>query len=347
MKLIEFDYELPPELIAQVPLPQRDGARMLALDRATGRVEHRMVADIPQFLEPGDLLIFNDTRVVPARLFGKRPSGGEVECLVLRAIGATTAHCLIRSGAKKIGLEFNLQDWAVAKVVSELTEVQGAFLVEFSFKEAKGFDELLERAGKLPLPPYVHREADIIDKERYQTIYARASGSVAAPTAGLHFTPELLAAVEARGVDIAFLTLHVGIGTFRPITVEEIEGHSMHEEDFFVPRETIEKIKRAKSRGGRVVAVGTTTVRTLESLARQAGAVLPQGNFQGKTNLFLRPGEEFLLVDKMITNFHQPCSSLLVMVSTFAGVNKIKFAYEEAIRKKYRFHSYGDAMFIS
>jgi S-adenosylmethionine:tRNA ribosyltransferase-isomerase len=277
---------------------------------------------------------------------GKRETGGEVECLVLQPIGKNQAHCLIRSGAKKAGLTFRIQDWASAKVISLAEDIAGVFLVEFSFERVSGIDELLEKAGSLPLPPYIHRKADLLDQERYQTIYARAKGSVAAPTAGLHFTPSLLAKIRELGVEIAFVTLQVGIGTFRPITADKVEDHVMHEEPYIVPQDTIQKIKQTKSNGGRVIAVGTTSVRSLEAMAREINGHFPVDNFESKTNLFIKPGSNFLLVDCMITNFHQPKSSLIVMVSAFAGTDKIKFAYQEAIQKRYRFNSYGDAMFI-
>lgn len=340
MKTSDFYYELPPELIAQTPLERRDSSRLLVLDRKTGAMEHRHFFNIQEYLQPGDTLVLNDSRVLPARLFGHRvPTGGAAELLLLQDMGAGQWECLARPGRKlKPGQALSFGDGELtATVVEDLQE--GKKLVQFHFTGI--FLELLEHLGKMPLPPYI--KAELKDSERYQTVYSRVSGSAAAPTAGLHFTKELLQKIQNQGVDLAYITLHVGLGTFRPVSAQEVTDHHMHSELCMVSEETATLLNQTRSRGGRIICVGTTSCRTLESL------VEPDGTFAAKsawTNIFIYPGYQFRAMDALITNFHLPESTLVMLVSAFAGREHILEAYRTAVEMKYRFFSFGDAMLI-
>lgn len=340
MKTHDFYFELPPELIAQTPLERRDGSRLLVLDKATGETEHRHFYDLPEYLRPGDCLILNNSRVLPARLLGHRvPGGGACEILLLIDKGDNVWECLVRPGKKlRKGARVSFGDGELtAEIVDELPD--GNRLVRFEYQGI--FLEVLERLGKMPLPPYIKEELQ--DSERYQTVYSRVTGSAAAPTAGLHFTKELMAEVERRGVSIGFVTLHVGLGTFRPVKAEEIEDHEMHSEFCMVPEETAKIVTETKRNGGRVIAVGTTSCRTLESFALEDGS-LPVTS--GWTNIFIYPGYKFKCIDALVTNFHLPESTLIMLVSALAGRENILNAYNEAVKQRYRFFSFGDAMFI-
>ncbi|HHV79984.1 MAG TPA: tRNA preQ1(34) S-adenosylmethionine ribosyltransferase-isomerase QueA [Firmicutes bacterium] len=338
MRTDEFDYDLPEELIAQEPAEPRDSSRLMVLKRRTGEVDHRVFCDLPVLLNPGDLLVMNDSRVIPARLFGYRRGGGKTEVLLLRDMGDGVWECLVRPGNKvRPGSTLSFSDGEVTAEVLSKTDAGGR-LVRFSSRAP--LEEALERIGKVPLPPYIKRDID--DPERYQTVYAKVKGSAAAPTAGLHFTRKLLDEVEAKGIGISFITLHVGIDTFRPVREEEIEQHVMHSEVYTVPPEVVEKIRSTKRAGGRVVAVGTTVVRSLES-ASASGELKPSS---GWTSLFIYPGYKFKTVDCLITNFHLPRSTLLMLVCAFAGKELVLRAYREAVDKRYRFFSFGDAMLI-
>ncbi len=349
MKAVDFDYDLPPELIAQEPAERRDGARMMVLDRAARAIEHRRFTDLPAYLRAHDLLVANDTRVIPARLFGRKAkagTGGKVEFLLLEETEPGVWDALMRSRRRpKAGEQVILDgDLAVATVLEdgELGRVKVRMESEIPWLE------VLDRIGQTPLPPYIQRkeatpERRAADKLRYQTVFAREPGAVAAPTAGLHFTPEVLARLAAIGVGKATVTLHVGIGTFRPVAVENVEEHKMDFERWRIPEEAARKVAAAKSAGGRVVAVGTTSVRTLESAAARPEGF---GAGQGRTDLFIHPPYEFKVVDAMVTNFHLPKSTLIMMISAFAGREFTLEAYREAIRERYRFYSYGDCMLI-
>lgn len=338
MRRTDFDFELPAELIAQHPLTQRSAGRLLWLE-GTG-CRDRRVADLPALLRDGDLLVFNDTRVIKARLFGRKASGGQVEVLVERIDGARRARVQLRaSRSPKPGarLCFGDDDWPVgAEVVGRERDF---FVVEFDHD----VDAVLERLGRLPLPPYIEHPADAVDAERYQTIWACSPGAVAAPTAGLHFDAALLAALHGRGIRTATLTLHVGAGTFMPVRVDDLSQHVMHEERYTVPRALIDAVDATRARDGRVVAVGTTSLRALESCADADGR-LREG--EAVTRLFITPGYRFRVVDRLFTNFHLPQSTLLMLVSAFAGIERIRAAYRHAIEQRYRFFSYGDAMLI-
>lgn len=344
MKLSDFDYPLPDERIAQEPLSSRDASKLLVLGRESGIVEHRFFHDFPDLLRPNDLLVLNRTKVLPVRLLGTRDTGGKVECFVLEALGRTQAHCLVRSSAEKKGLRFRLESGEGATVLGPSARDPGQFLVEFDLEANDSVRDLMLRSGHMPLPPYIRRPDADSDSVRYQTVFAEKEGSVAAPTAGLHFTNEILDRIKAKGVEIAKVTLHVGLGTFLPIKTENIDQHKMHGEWFEVSEPAAKAIAKAKSEGRRIVAVGTTSVRTLESYARMAKMGEP---FSGETKLFLQPGESFLLVGGIFTNFHQPKSTLLVLMSAFAGRERIFGAYSAALREQYRFLSYGDGMFVS
>jgi S-adenosylmethionine:tRNA ribosyltransferase-isomerase len=345
----DFDYELPTELIAQTPPERREDARLLVLDRATGAVAHRGIVDLPDLLRPGDLLVVNDTRVIPARLLARRSTGGQVEVFLLgpsaEAPGSWTA--LVRAGGSIQAGEELAIDGADAGVRLLRRVAAGTWLVEATDGDLSA---LMERAGRMPLPPYVRRERDdpraALDRERYQTVFARAPGAVAAPTAGLHLTDALFARLAARGVGVARVTLHVGLGTFKPIDAENVEDHVMHEERYEVPKETADAVRRMRAAGGRVVAVGTTSVRTLEAAAAASADGLPAAG-PGATSLFISPGRQFRVVDALLTNFHLPRSTLIVLVSAFAGRERVLAAYREAVAKRYRFFSYGDAMLVS
>ncbi len=349
MKVSEFDYDLPPELIAQEPAANRDEARMLVLDRAARTIEHRFFADLPAYLRAGDLLVVNDTRVIPARVFGRKAkpgTGGKVEFLLLEEIEPGIWDALMRSRRRpKVGEQVILdEDLAVATVLAdgELGRVK------MRLESALPWLEVLERIGQTPLPPYISRQAAsperrAADKVRYQTVFAREPGAVAAPTAGLHFTPAVLDRLAAGGVARAAVTLHVGIGTFRPVSAETVAEHRMDFERWRIPADTAAKVAAAKAAGGRVVAVGTTSVRTLESAAARLEGF---GAGQGRTDLFIYPPYDFKVVDALVTNFHLPKSTLIMMISAFAGREFVLAAYREAIRERYRFYSYGDCMLI-
>ncbi len=346
MRLSEFDYDLPPDRIAQVPAARRDGSRLLALDRSTGAARHLAFRDLPDALRPGDLLVVNDTRVRPARLRGTKETGGRIEMLLLEpGDGDGVWRCLLDASRPPArGSRLVFPEGLVA-TVGERSEASWTVSLE---AEEGSVIAAVERAGEVPLPPYIRRsEKDpraAEDRERYQTMFARETGSAAAPTAGLHFTPEVVDALERKGIALATVTLHVGIGTFLPIRTEDLDGHRMHEEAFRDPDATASAISRTRRQGGRVVAVGTTTVRTLETRARNDGSVAPG---EGRSDLFIRPGHRFRAVDGMLTNFHLPRSTLLVLVCAFAGRERVLAAYREAIERGYRFYSYGDAMLVA
>lgn len=340
MKTSDFNYELPPELIAQTPIQRRDASRLLVLDKNTGAWQHRHFYDLPEYLRPGDCLILNNSRVLPARLLGHRlPGGGACEVLLLIDRGQKTWECLVRPGKRmRTGAKLSFGDGELtAEVVEELPG--GNRLVRFDYEGI--FLEVLEKLGKMPLPPYIKEELQ--DQERYQTVYSRVNGSAAAPTAGLHFTQELLERVTAMGVKIGYVTLRVGLGTFRPVKEDEIEGHEMHSEYCIIPQETADLINETRKNGGRVICVGTTSCRTIESWAAEDGTMTASA---GWTDIFIYPGYRFKVMDALITNFHLPESTLIMLVSALAGREHILAAYREAVREKYRFFSFGDAMFI-
>ncbi|MCQ4771348.1 tRNA preQ1(34) S-adenosylmethionine ribosyltransferase-isomerase QueA [Intestinimonas massiliensis] len=340
MKTSDFYYDLPPELIAQTPLEQRDGSRLLTLDKRTGETGHGHFYDLPRLLRPGDCLVMNDSRVLPARLLGRRePTGGAAEVLLLVDRGDQVWECLVRPGRKvKPGTRLSFGDGALTAEVLETLE-GGNRLIRFDYEGI--FLETLERLGKMPLPPYIKEELN--DPERYQTVYSRQVGSAAAPTAGLHFTRELLDQIQAMGVSLCYVTLHVGLGTFRPVKEDEITDHEMHAEYCMIPQETADIINRTKQTGGRVVCVGTTSCRTIESWAGEDGTLKASA---GWTDIFIYPGYRFKVLDALVTNFHLPESTLVMLVSALAGREHILAAYEEAVRERYRFFSFGDAMFI-
>ena len=339
LKKSDFYFDLPSELIAQTPLERRDASRLLCLDKQSGEWEHRHFYDLPDLIRPGDCLVMNDSRVIPARLFGTRPTGGSVEVVLLRDLGGGDWECLTRPGRKTPpGTELSFGEGELTAQVVR-AEPDGNKILHFRFEGI--FLEILEKLGQMPLPPYIKEKLN--DPERYQTVYSRDPGSAAAPTAGLHFTKELLRALSEKGVEQAFVTLHVGLGTFRPVKEDNIEDHPMHSEFCMIPEETAEKINRARASGGRIISVGTTSCRTLESFAREDGTV-PASS--GWTDIFIYPGYRFKAVDALITNFHLPESTLIMLVSALAGREHILAAYEEAVREKYRFFSFGDAMFI-
>jgi S-adenosylmethionine:tRNA ribosyltransferase-isomerase len=345
MRLSDFDYELPPDLIAQTPPATRGGSRLLCVDPAPSGLVDRQFADLPSLLAPGDLLVFNDTRVIKARLFGRKATGGQVEVLVERVLSDHEALVHLRaSKPPKPGmvLVFGSADDPVS---ATMIERRGA-LFRLAFAAGHRVLDVLERHGEVPLPPYIERKAELLDASRYQTVFAREPGAVAASTAGLHFDEPLLAALDARGVNRAFLTLHIGAGTFQPVRNDDLANHVMHHEAWSLPQQTVDAIERTRAAGGRVIAVGTTVVRTLETVA--AGS--PDGSLSagsGETDLFITPGFHFRVVDRMITNFHLPKSTLLMLVSAFAGTDTIRHAYRHAVEQRYRFFSYGDAMLLT
>ena len=384
MKKSDFWFDLPEELIAQTPIERREQSRLLCLDRYSGQTSHRHFFELPELLHPGDCLIMNDSRVLPARLLGKKETGGAVEIVLLRDTGDNVWECMTRPGKKtKIGTRIVFGNGELTAVVTD-EAAGGNRLIKFSYSGV--FLEVLERLGKMPLPPYIHE--DLADSERYQTVYSQPYGSAAAPTAGLHFTIELLEEIRARGVELCYITLHVGLGTFRPVRADIVEDHDMHAEYFTITGETAEKINRIKSDGGRIIAVGTTSCRALESCASHTtqgrgnsesgirnlesaktmlesltptqkiqhsafsiphsqGAVPCIMPFSGFTDIFIYPGYEFKFIDGLITNFHLPESTLIMLVSAFAGRENVLKAYDEAIRERYRFFSFGDAMLIT
>lgn len=341
MLLSDFDYELPSQLIAQHPPAERGQSRLLVIPRAGGPCQHRGFSELPAYLRPGDCLVLNDTKVIPARLVGYRPTGGQAEVLLLRPLAEGLWEALVRPGRR-------LRAGQTVEVSAELSieimgEAAGGLRTVRLHHEGELLP-LLDRVGLMPLPPYIHRDTpEPEDRDRYQTVYAATPGAAAAPTAGLHFTPELLATLEAQGVGIERLTLHVGLGTFRPVTVERLEDHVMHEEWYSLPATVAERLNRVRAAGGRLVAVGTTVVRTLETLADEQGLIHPG---EGQTRLFITPGHVFRATDMLLTNFHLPRSSLLVLVSAFAGRERVLAAYREAIAEQYRFFSYGDATLL-
>lgn len=339
MNKSDFNFYLPEELIAQTPLEKRDTSRLLHMNKKTGELEHGHFYDIKKYLKPGDCLVLNDSRVLPARLIGARPTGGAVELVLLKDLGNSCWECLSRPGRKtKPGQEIIFGDGELKATVQSVTD-GGNRIVKFEFEGI--FLEVLERLGKMPLPPYIKEELQ--DSERYQTVYSKELGSAAAPTAGLHFTKELLSEIEAMGVKICFVTLHVGLGTFRPVKAENIEEHDMHSEFCIVSEETAKAVNETKAAGGRIVAVGTTSCRTLESFTTADGVLQATS---GWTNIFIYPGYTFKCIDALITNFHLPESTLIMLVSALAGRENVLNAYNTAVKEKYRFFSFGDAMFI-
>ena len=340
LKTSDFDFELPERLIAQTPLQRRDGSRLLTLDKTTGQTGHFHFYDLPRFLRPGDCLVLNDSRVLPARLIGHRPTGGACEVLLLVDKGDKCWECLVRPGRKlRTGAQVIFGNGELTATVEEEL-ADGKRLVRFAYEGI--FLEILEHLGKMPLPPYI--KAELQDNERYQTVYSKVVGSAAAPTAGLHFTPELLRQVEEMGVKLCYVTLHVGLGTFRPVKAEDIQDHEMHAEFCMVSRETAEIINQTKRQGGRVICVGTTSCRTIESFAAEDGTMTERS---GWTNIFIYPGYRFKVLDGLVTNFHLPQSTLIMLVSALAGREHVLAAYREAVEKEYRFFSFGDAMLIT
>ena len=339
MKTSDFYYDLPEELIAQTPLEKRDTSRLLALDRVSGQIRHEHFYDIIDHLNPGDCLVMNDSRVLPARLLGHRPTGGAVEVLLLRDLGNKHWECLCKPGRKmQVGNQVIFGNGELTATVVEVQET-GNRVVEFHYQGI--FLEVLERLGKMPLPPYI--KAELADQERYQTVYSRAVGSAAAPTAGLHWTNELLDKARAKGVKTAFVTLHVGLGTFRPVKAEDISDHHMHSELCMISGETAQLLNETKANGGRIICVGTTSCRTLESLVKEDGTFEAASKW---TEIFIYPGYTFKAMNGLITNFHLPESTLVMLVSAFAGREHVLHAYEEAVKERYRFFSFGDAMCI-
>jgi len=340
LKVSDFDYYLPEELIAQHPVQKRDMSRLLVYDRSTKQVQHRIFKDIGEYLKEGDCLVINDTRVMPARLYGKREdSGSSVEFLLLERLENNRWEVLVKPGKRaRIGTSFIFADGLLKAKVLDIGK-EGERIVEFVYIGI--FEEILDKIGNIPLPPYIHE--DLEDKNRYQTVYARHLGSAAAPTAGLHFTEELLERLVKNGVNIAKVTLHVGLGTFRPVKTDKVEEHSMHAESYFVSQEAADIINQCRGKGGRIVAVGTTSARTLESVADDNGIIHAGG---GKTDIFIYPGYRFKGVDVLITNFHLPKSTLLMLVSAFMGREEALRVYNIAVKERYRFFSFGDAMMI-
>ncbi|WP_119394213.1 tRNA preQ1(34) S-adenosylmethionine ribosyltransferase-isomerase QueA [Salinibius halmophilus] len=338
MNVTDFDFQLPDELIASEPTAKRTDSRLLTLGWDRTPVAHKKFTDIEDLLEPGDLLIFNNTKVIPARLHGQKASGGKVEVMIERLINERTALAFIRSNKSvKLGTELFLANGEISVTVKDRRD--NLFIIEFASADILA---QLDAHGEIPLPPYMKREAADADKERYQTVYAKEAGAVAAPTAGLHFDDELLAKLANKGIEQAFVTLHVGAGTFLPVKVDDVKDHVMHSEWLRVPQETVDAIQACKARGGKVIAVGTTSVRSLETAAQSGGLKA----FEGETNIFIYPGFTFNVIDGLLTNFHLPQSTLIMLVSAMAGKDRILSAYNEAVKEQYRFFSYGDAMFI-
>lgn len=337
MDVTDFDYDLPKELIAQTPVEPRDSSRLLVMDKNTGELEHRHFYNLPEYLKPGDLLVFNDTRVIPARLHGFKTTGAHVEVFLLTRKNATDWEVLVKPGKKlQKGAQIKFSDELSCEILD--TTDFGGRIARFHYDGI--FEEILDRLGETPLPPYIHEK--LKDKERYQTVYNRERGSAAAPTAGLHFTKELLKKIKDMGVEEVFVTLHVGLGTFRPVNESRVEDHKMHKEFYTVSQEAADAINKAKREGRRIIAVGTTSVRTLES-AGASGVMKAGGNW---TNIFIYPGYQFKFVDALVTNFHLPQSTLVMLVSALSSREKILHAYQVAVENRYRFFSFGDAMFI-
>ena len=339
MNVSDFYYDLPEELIAQTPIEKRDESRLMVLNRANQTIEHKTFKDIIDYLEPGDCLVRNNTKVIPARLYGKKATGAKIEFLLLNRIEGDIWECIVRPGHKlKPGTEVEFGDGILKAKVLDVME-GGTRKVEFKYEGI--FNEILDKIGLMPLPPYIHES--LKDNDRYQTVYAKYEGSAAAPTAGLHFTPELFEKIKAKGIDVANVTLHVGIGTFRPVKVENVEEHHMHSEHFYIKQEDADKINNAKKNGKRVIAVGTTSCRVLETIADENGMVKPT---EGDTQIFIYPGYKYKCLDGLVTNFHLPESTLIMLVSALAGRDYIMKAYKEAVKQRYRFFSFGDAMLI-
>lgn len=340
MKVTDFNYDLPEELIAQVPIEKRDESRLMILDRDKKTIEHKVFKDILDYLKPGDCLVRNNTKVIPARLYGvKEETGANVEFLLLHRIEGDIWEVMVRPGKKLMpGVKVSFGDGILKAEILEKLD-GGSRKVKFEYDGI--FNEILDRIGLMPLPPYIKER--LKEKNRYQTVYAKFEGSAAAPTAGLHFTDELLEKIKEKGVEIANVTLHVGIGTFRPVKVENIEEHDMHSEHYYIKKEDADKINNARKNGGRIIAVGTTSCRVLESVADESGRV---EETEGDTSIFIYPGYKFKCIDCLITNFHLPESTLIMLVSALAGKDYIMKAYEEAVKEKYKFFSFGDAMFI-
>lgn len=340
MKVSDFNYELPERLIAQHPYDKRDEARLMVLDKTNQKIEHKVFKDIIDYLNPGDCLVINNTKVIPARLYGKKDTGANVEFLLLKRIEGDCWETIVRPGSKlKSGAKVIFGDGILKATVLDVLE-NGNRKVEFEYKGI--FNEILDQIGLMPLPPYI-TEATKEDNKKYQTVYAKYDGSAAAPTAGLHFTKELLEKIKQKGVEIANVTLHVGIGTFRPVKVENVEDHQMHSEHYYIKQEDVDKINKAKKNGKRVIAVGTTSCRVLESVADENGMLK---EIEGDTSIFIYPGYKFKCIDCLITNFHLPESTLIMLVSTLAGKDFIMNAYHEAVKEEYKFFSFGDAMLI-
>ena len=340
MKVSDFNYNLPEELIAQVPIQKRDESRLMVLNRENQTIEHKTFKDIVDYLQPGDCLVRNNTKVIPARIYGKKETGANVEFLLLNNIEGDIWECIVRPGNKlHIGTKVIFGEGLLKADILDTME-GGTRKVKFSYNGI--FNEILDQIGLMPLPPYIHEE--LKDKDRYQTVYAKYRGSAAAPTAGLHFTEELLSKIEQKGIQIANVTLHVGIGTFRPVKEETVEKHHMHSEHYYIKKEDVDKINTAKENGKRVIAVGTTSCRVLETIADENGHVKEA---EGDTQIFIYPGYKFKILDGLITNFHLPQSTLLMLVSALAGKDYVLKAYNEAVKEKYRFFSFGDAMFIN
>lgn len=340
MKTSDFYYDLPEELIAQDPLENRSDSRLMVLDKKTGAVSHHIFREIVNYLNPGDCLVINDTKVIPARLIGeKEGTGAKIEVLLLKRKTGDVWETLVKPGRKaKPGTRIRFGGGLLVGEVIDIVD-EGNRLIKFEFEGI--FEEILDQLGQMPLPPYITHQ--LKDKDRYNTVYATHSGSAAAPTAGLHFTPELLRTIEEKGIDIARVTLHVGLGTFRPVKVDDVENHHMHSEFYMIDEEAAEKINRAKENGKRVICVGTTSCRTIESAADENGRLKP---CSGWTEIFIYPGYQFKILDCLITNFHLPESTLIMLVSALAGKEHVLAAYEEAVKERYRFFSFGDAMFI-
>lgn len=338
--ITDYDFQLPPELIAQAPLPVRDASRLLVLDRQTGSVQHEHFRDLAAHLNPGDCLVLNDTKVLPARLFGQKLGGeSEIEVVLLTQLNLTDWEVLVRPGRRaRVGTRLSFGDGELTAEVVGNTDAGGRVL---RFHFAGQFLEILDKLGQMPLPPYIMEK--LADKDRYQTVYARELGSAAAPTAGLHFTASLLADLTAQGINIARLTLHVGLGTFRPVQVDIVEAHKMHSEFYQVPQQAAELINQTRAAGGRIIAVGTTSARTLETVGQADGSVIAAS---GWTDIFIYPGHKFKVLDGLITNFHLPKSTLIMLVSALAGREQTLAAYQAAIKERYRFYSFGDAMLI-
>ena len=340
MKTSDFKFDLPQELIAQVPIEDRVSSRLMVLDKETGNIEHKVFRDIIEYLNPGDCLVLNNTRVIPARLIGEKlETGGKIEFLLLKRTEEDTWQALVKPGKRaKVGTKFSFGNGKLIGEVVDLSD-EGSRIIKFHYDGI--FEEILDELGNMPLPPYITARLD--EKERYQTVYSKHNGSAAAPTAGLHFTEELLNKIKEKGVDIAFVTLHVGLGTFRPVKVEDVLNHKMHSEYYMVSQEAADKINRAKENGKNVICVGTTSCRTIESACNEDGKMKETS---GWTEIFIYPGYKFKVLDKLITNFHLPESTLIMLVSAICGKDNVLNAYNEAVKERYRFFSFGDAMII-